>query len=104
MASEVSDQVEKFFESNPSFVCQMLHAKILRTLCYRRMTAEKPAAGSGLKKAESTMDAFCRSGKCECGLETVRVLGREDEYEKMKKAQDKDKKSNVSKPCAPASL
>lgn len=103
MASEVSDQVAKFFESNPSFVCQMLHAKILRTLCYRRMTAPKPTAGSGLKKAESTMDAFCRSGKCECGLETVRVLGREEEYAELTKP-NKDKKLNVQKSCPTASV
>lgn len=95
------DPVEDFFAARPNFVCSKLNARILRLQCFKRMIAPKPGKGTyGSKKPDNFMDAYCRSGECPVGLETLKLLGMEQEYLDWKNGltATKDTDDNVPEP------
>jgi len=76
-----TDHFEDFFANRPNLRCPKLNGRILRLYCFKRMIAAKPGKGTyGSKRPDNPLDAYCRSGLCPCGLETVRILGLEKEY------------------------
>ena len=84
---------KEFFDSVPCMHCDRLKGKVQRVFCFRRMLAEKPGRGgySG-KRPDNPFDAYCRSGTCPQGWETVRFLGVEEDYKSYLADRDSKKK------------
>lgn len=101
MAKTNSAAVDRFFATNPNFRCPKLNARILRVFCFKRIISPKPDKGKhGVKRSDNPMDAYCRSGECVCGQETIKLLGMAEDYGRWLEGQPEIKNNGISKPSA----
>ncbi len=69
--------IDAFYAENPVFQCDKLHARITRGYCaHRQKPRESTRTSYSTKATENFIDAFCRSGDCIQGHETLVMLKR----------------------------
>jgi len=93
-----------FLKSKPCLRCPKLNGVITRVNCVKRMVAPKPGRGTyGSKKPDNCLDAYCRTGECPIGQETIKVLGVDNEYAEWRAAADEEianpKKKEIRPPA-----